>query len=188
MNDVPVAAGQSVATNEDSAKVVTLSATDVETCELTFSIVTGPTHQLLGTISGNDCIAGSPNMDTASITYAPAANYSGPTRSPSRRTTARRTAGRHRMITVSSVNDAPAADAQAVSATEDVRRDDLSDRLSTPDGDALTFSIVTGPSHGTLGLIRHGWVLRSAVQLLGQCHVHAGRQLQRLGLVQLQGQ
>src|SRR5204862_5924279 len=64
VNDAPVAADQAVTTDEDTAKAITLSATDVEGSPLTYAIVTGPVH---GTLSGT-----APNL-----TYTPAANYDG---------------------------------------------------------------------------------------------------------------
>jgi hypothetical protein len=57
---------------------VTLAATDVETCELTFSIVSAPTHGGLGSIGPLACAAGSPNDDTASVVYTPTSGYTGP--------------------------------------------------------------------------------------------------------------
>ena len=58
----PVASNQSVTTNEDTGKPITLVATDVRA--LTYSIVTGPSH---GTLSGT-----APN-----VTYTATANYNG---------------------------------------------------------------------------------------------------------------
>src|SRR6185295_8874462 len=50
VEDAPVAADQAVTTDEDTAKTVTLSATDVDTVTaLTYAIVVGPTH---GTLTG----------------------------------------------------------------------------------------------------------------------------------------
>ena len=51
-------------TDEDTAKAITLSATDVEGSALTYSVVTGPAH---GTLSGT----------APALTYTPAANYNG---------------------------------------------------------------------------------------------------------------
>jgi len=65
MNDTPVASAQSVTTNEDTPKAITLSASDADGNTLTYSIVSGPSH---GTLSGS-----APNL-----TYTPAANYNGP--------------------------------------------------------------------------------------------------------------
>jgi YD repeat-containing protein len=39
--------------------------------------VAGPSHGSLGAITNNVCTAGSPNRDTASVTYTPSASYSG---------------------------------------------------------------------------------------------------------------
>ncbi len=65
VNDAPVADAQSVTTNEDAAKAITLTGSDVEGDALTFSVVTHPAH---GTLSGT-----APNL-----TYTPNVNYSGP--------------------------------------------------------------------------------------------------------------
>ena len=67
VNDVPVAASQSVTTNSNTAVSITLAGTDVETApaELIFEITAAPLH---GTLSGSG----------ASLSYTPALNYSGP--------------------------------------------------------------------------------------------------------------
>src|SRR5205807_2286641 len=65
VNDAPVATAQSVTTNQDTAKAITLTATDVDGDTLTYAVVTAPTH---GTLSGV-----APNL-----TYTPAAGYNGP--------------------------------------------------------------------------------------------------------------
>jgi hypothetical protein len=77
-NTAPTANSQSsVTTLEDTAKVITLTGSDAETCNLTFSIVSGPTNGSLGAITNNACVAGSPNADSASVSYTPNANYNG---------------------------------------------------------------------------------------------------------------
>ncbi|MFN2406476.1 MAG: DNA/RNA non-specific endonuclease [Pyrinomonadaceae bacterium] len=67
VNDVPVAASQSVTTNSNTAVSVTLTGTDVETAaaELIFEITAAPLH---GTLTGSG-----PNLS-----YTPALNYAGP--------------------------------------------------------------------------------------------------------------
>jgi len=67
VNDVPVAASQSVTTNSNTAVSITLAGTDVETAaaELIFEITAAPAH---GTLSGSG----------ASLSYSPALNYTGP--------------------------------------------------------------------------------------------------------------
>src|SRR5207253_2626551 len=51
VNDAPVAANEAVTTDEDTAKAITLSATDVEGSPHTYTIVTSPAH---GTLSGTE--------------------------------------------------------------------------------------------------------------------------------------
>ena len=63
-NTAPVANAQSVTTNEDTAKAITLTGSDADGDPLTYSVVTQPAH---GTLSGT-----APNL-----TYTPAANYNG---------------------------------------------------------------------------------------------------------------
>src|SRR5207248_10018719 len=47
-NTAPTANDQSVSAAEDTPKAITLTASDPDNCELTFSIVTGPSHGSLG--------------------------------------------------------------------------------------------------------------------------------------------
>ena len=77
-NTAPTAAATSATTPFGQAVSVGLSGSDPETCQLTFSIVSGPAHGSLGSISNAACVAGSPNTDTASVTYTPTSGYSGP--------------------------------------------------------------------------------------------------------------
>src|SRR5204862_442707 len=64
VNDAPVVSDETVATDEDTAKAITLAATDAEGSALTYTVVTGPAH---GTLSGT----------APALTYTPAANYNG---------------------------------------------------------------------------------------------------------------
>src|SRR5439155_24731803 len=106
VNDAPVAADQAVAADEDTAKAITLSATDVEGSLLTYAIVSGPAH---GTLSGT----------APALTYTPAANYNGAdsfTFKANDGTLDSNTATV--TITIAAVNDAPVAADQAVAADE----------------------------------------------------------------------
>jgi PKD repeat protein len=76
-NTAPVANGQSVSTNEDAAKLITLGGSDADGNSLTFSIVTGPSHGTLGSIGAVSCSGTAPKTCTADVTYTPAANYNG---------------------------------------------------------------------------------------------------------------
>src|SRR5687767_8689394 len=64
VNTAPTANAVSVSTNEDTPVAITLSGSDAQQCELTFSIVSGPTSGSLGSITNNSCTPGSPNTDT----------------------------------------------------------------------------------------------------------------------------
>ena len=55
-----------------------LTGADVETCDLTFQIVTGPAHGSLGGISNKLCVTLlPPYSDGASVKYTPASGWSG---------------------------------------------------------------------------------------------------------------
>jgi hypothetical protein len=114
-NAPPVAAAQSVSTNEDTAKTITLSASDADGDDpLTFAIATGPTHGGLGSIGAVTCNHLTPNVCTADVVYTPSANYHGPdsftyTANDGQVDSAPGTVS----ITVNSVNDAPVAGADS---------------------------------------------------------------------------
>lgn len=137
VNDLPVAAPQSVTVGEDTATPVTLSGSDVDEDDLSYSITTQPVN---GVLTGTE-----PNL-----TYTPNANYAGPDSfifTVNDGTTD--SAPAQVNITVTGTNDAPTADAQSVAVPEDgniaitLTGDDA-------DGDGLTFAIQSQPSNGVL--------------------------------------
>ena len=67
LNVSPIALDQAVSTNEDTALPITLTGSDADGNALTYTVVTQPAH---GTV-----VQGAPG--SASVTYTPAANYSG---------------------------------------------------------------------------------------------------------------
>jgi VCBS repeat-containing protein len=77
VDDAPVAADTSATTTAGVAVQIQLNATDLETCEQTFAIVSEPSHGSLGPLAAAPCTAGSPNGDRVTVTYTPAAGYSG---------------------------------------------------------------------------------------------------------------
>jgi hypothetical protein len=138
VNDAPVAAAQGVTTAEDTPVGITLGGSDADGDALAFAVVTGPAH---GTLTGTP----------PALTYTPAANYHGPdgftfTASDGGATSAPATVS----ITVTPVNDAPVANAQAVATPEDIP---LVVTLTGADveGSPLGFTVTAGPAHGTLG-------------------------------------
>jgi hypothetical protein len=74
-NQAPVANTQSLSTDEDTSVAISLSGSDADDNDLTFSIVSGPSHGTLGTISTADCSA--VNTCSANVSYTPTPNYSG---------------------------------------------------------------------------------------------------------------
>jgi hypothetical protein len=137
VNDAPTAISQGGITPEDTAKAVTLAGSDVENSPLTFSIVSNPAH---GTLSG-----AAPNL-----TYTPAANFFGTdsfnfTANDGSLTSAVATV----TITVTAVNDAPAANAQSVSAPADTARA-ITLTGTDVENSPLNFSIVSNPGNGVL--------------------------------------
>jgi hypothetical protein len=79
-NTAPTAQNATVSTDPGTPTNVTLTGTDPETCELTF--IPSTTSANGGTVDslnspGNNCTAGTPNTDTASVTYTPPSGFSG---------------------------------------------------------------------------------------------------------------
>jgi hypothetical protein len=137
-NRAPVSASQAVSTDMNTARAITLTATDTDNDPLTYSIVTPPAH---GSLSGT-----APN-----VTYSPTPGYSG-----SDNFTFRTNDGHLNsdVVTVSitvtsSTNHAPMANGQAVSTKEDTA---VTITLTAMDADRnpLTYSIVDSPAHGSL--------------------------------------
>jgi len=137
VNDAPIANPQSVSTNEDTARAITLSGSDVDGNPLTYSVVVGPGH---GSLSGT-----APN-----VTYTPSANYNGTDSftfkvNDSTVDSAPATVS----ISVTPVNDSPVANAQSLSTAEDTPLGILlsgSDVENSP----LSFAVVATPAHGSL--------------------------------------
>lgn len=136
-NHAPLAQDQTLATQEDAALSITLTATDSDSDSLSYSIESNPTH---GTLTGT-----APNL-----TYTPATEYSG-TDSFSFKVSDGKLESTVATvsITISVVNDAPVAQNQSISMNQDTERTVLLTALD-PEGDALTYSILTAPGHGTL--------------------------------------
>jgi VCBS repeat-containing protein len=140
-NHPPVANNQSVTTNEDTSVSGTVTATDADNDPLTFAVVTSPAH---GTLTFNGT--------TGAFTYKPALNYNGPDSFTFKANDGQADSNVATVsITVTPVNDPPfpSPPVQNVSTPEDTP---LSGQVHgvDPDGDPLTFSLVQGPTHGTL--------------------------------------
>jgi Zn-dependent metalloprotease len=76
-NTAPTASPRTATTAANTPVTITLAGSDAETCELAFSVVGQPTKGSLGSIVAAACTSGSPNSDTATVTYTPNAGVSG---------------------------------------------------------------------------------------------------------------
>src|SRR5215204_2004982 len=66
-----------VSTDEDTARTISLSGTDEEGDNLTFFLVTGPSHGTLGPIGALTCAGKAPRTCSANVTYTPDNDYNG---------------------------------------------------------------------------------------------------------------
>ena len=136
-NHVPMADLKSVVTAEDTPTPINLTGSDPDGDTVVYSVVTVPSH---GSLSGT-----APNL-----TYSPNKNFSGPdsftfkvndgTVDSALTTVA---------ITIDPVNDPPIANNIEITVVEDLPTPILLTGID-PDGDSLTYSIVTKPSNGSL--------------------------------------
>jgi uncharacterized repeat protein (TIGR01451 family) len=148
VNDAPVANSQSVTTNEDTPKAITLTGSDVDSSSLNYIIVAGPSH---GSLSGV-----APN-----VTYTPAANYNGTDSFTFKINDGSADSNVATVsITINAVNDAPQAANDSYSTNENTALSVPASGVLTNDTDVdsptLNAVPVTNPTHGTLTLNSNG--------------------------------
>ncbi|HWA29296.1 MAG TPA: Ig-like domain-containing protein [Lacunisphaera sp.] len=156
VNQAPTAESGAFATEEGVPVAVTLVGkdNDEDKQELIYRITTDPAH---GTLSGT-----APNL-----VYTPAAHYHGTdaiafTVSDGRAVSAEATIA----LSVSSRNDPPVAQSQSISTMEDTSANVMLS-AADPDGDDLTYSVVTPPAHGTITGIAPNLVYEPAADFHG---------------------
>ena len=146
VNDAPTATPQSVSTAEDTAKPITLSASDVDGNSTTFAIVSGPSHGTLGTIGSPACTGTAPRTCNAVVTYTPAADYNGPDSFTFKANDGTvDSAAATVSITVTAVNDGPTVARD--SATVTVNEGQTASNTGTwadADGDTVTLTASRG--------------------------------------------
>ena len=174
VNDPPVAEAQSVTTDEDTAKLITLSATDVDNGSLTYKVTSLPTHGKL--YKGDSQLAtdeitsaSSSNPVTLSgnqLTYKPDPNYNntgGATADTFKFLANDGTLDSNEAtvsITVAAVNDLPIAVDDSYSTNEGspltVNAPGVLGNDTDVDSANLTAVKVTGPANGQLTLNANG--------------------------------
>jgi len=137
VNDAPVANSQSVLVAEDTAALITLTASDVDGDPLSYTITGQPAHVTIEVIG-------------AEVTYTPNADYTGEdsfsfTASDSAVTSASAVVS----ITVTPVNDIPVAAPLEIVTDEDQSASITLAGLDA-ENDPLTFDVTTQPAHGIL--------------------------------------
>jgi Bacterial Ig domain len=137
VNDPPAVNSQSLATDEDSYILVTLTGTDIDSSPLSYTVSSPPAH---GKLNGT-----APNL-----VYVPATDYNGPDSFGFKASDGSANSNDATVtINVRPVNDAPVATPQSAATDEDTP---VSVTLSgtDADGDALSYTVVDAPGHGTL--------------------------------------
>jgi len=137
VNNAPLAEVQTVNLQEDSAKAIILSGSDVDGDTLSYAVVTQPTN---GTLSGG----------TPDLTYIPTADYNG-----SDSFTFKVNDGvvdstpATIILTIAPVNDVPTAENLTATLSQDSNKA-ITLTGSDVEGGALTFTVQTQPTSGTL--------------------------------------
>jgi len=137
VNDPPMAYSDSVTTQEDESISITLAGGDDDGDEITYRVITGPSH---GSLKGR----------APRLIYSPNANFNG-SDSFTFKTSDKRAESKTATIsiTVNPVNDPPTADNSSVMTQED-KPVSISLMGNDPDGDLLTYIMVKGPANGSL--------------------------------------
>ena len=146
-NRAPVASDATSGVKIDEPRTLHLQATDADHDPLTYTVVAGPTHGTLGTIAPN-----------GTVVYTPNAGYSGSDSfnwKVNDGIVDSNTATQ--AITVAANAPPVAADVSFGLAADRTKMVTLS--ATDADGDPLTYSVVTGPAHGTLGAVNGNKVL-----------------------------
>ena len=137
VNDAPVANAYTATVNEDGSVEISLSASDKDEDDLTFTVLTQPEN---GTLTGNAPV----------LVYVPSADFFGPDSFTFKADDGIDDSNTSTIsIVVESVNDTPVVVGQSVSVFEN-QNVNIILTGSDVDGDELTFSVVSEPANGTL--------------------------------------
>jgi subtilisin family serine protease len=139
-NSAPVANAQSVTTPEDTAKTITLSATDANGDTLSYIIVNGPSKGSLSSI-----------FNTNQVTYTPNANYNGSDSFTFKANDGKVDSNLATVsITVTATNDAPVLQAIGDKNVNELTNLTFTASATDADGDQLTYSLIGAPQGATI--------------------------------------
>jgi|GEM_PF-3646855 len=141
LNTAPTTSAGSATPVEDTPTTLTLTGSDIDNDSLTYSIVSAPTHGILGSISGNQ------------VTYTPATNYNGLDSFTFKANDGSVDSNTSTVsIVVSAVNDLPVASNVSVSTQLNTQAT-ITFVGSDAEADILRYALDLAPTHGTLGEI-----------------------------------
>jgi len=139
VNDAPVADDLVILLPEDTSTNLVVTGSDVDSTNLVFGILSGPTN---GTLSGFD-------SDTGMVTYRPGTNYVGPDAFEFTVFDGELSATGLVSFTIMPVNDSPIASNLVVTLPEDTLTN-LVVTGSDVDSTNLTYAILSAPANGSL--------------------------------------
>lgn len=154
VNDAPLALAQAISTTRNSNAAVNLLATDVESDTITYTVVSSPTH---GVLSGT----------APALVYTPAQNFVGADSFQFRASDVHGAATVATIgMTVLPTNTAPLADNLVLSTSQESAVA-VNLTASDTDGDELTYTVVSSPTHGTLIGAGTDWVYTPDTNFVG---------------------
>ena len=147
----PRANSVTVSTDEDTPVNISLGASDIDSTSLTFTVVSAPSHGFLSVNSGTmSCLTG---ICAAAVSYTPAANFNGLDSFSFTVNDGQATSNTASVsITVNNINDGPTVSGITASTNEDTPVI-ITLRANDIDSTTVTFTVVSGPNHGSLGLL-----------------------------------
>jgi Ca2+-binding RTX toxin-like protein len=149
-NDAPVAAADTLSAVEDQNRVITFAEllgndSDIDGDSLTIESVSSPVNATV-----------SIDTQAETITFTPSANYNGPASFDYTINDGTTTSSATVIVNVSAANDAPVANADAVTASEDqplvINFSELLGNDTDPENDSLTIESVSNSVNGTVAI------------------------------------